>query len=123
MHFIHEHIDMGYETLERTDAPDGRRYLTTNGEAYPSVTTVLSILSEESIAKWRKRVGEAEANKISSRAATRGTAVHDIIEKYLNNDPDYREGHLPHVVQSLENLRPIIDKHITKVFKLEAHRC
>ena len=27
MNFIHEKIDMGYETLDRTDAPDGRRAL------------------------------------------------------------------------------------------------
>ena len=110
---------MGYETLDRTDAPDGRRYLTLDGNAYPSVTTVLSILNEESIAKWRKRVGEAEANKISHRAATRGTAVHDIMEKYINNDPNYAEGHLPHVIQSLENLKPLVDKHVTKVFATE----
>jgi genome maintenance exonuclease 1 len=120
MNFIHEKIDMGYDSLDRTDAPDGRRYLTTDGKAYPSVTTILGILSEESIAKWRARVGEEEANRISTRATTRGTAVHDIVEKYINNDPDYKEGHLPHVVQSLENIRPIIDKHVTKVFKTEA---
>ena len=119
MEFLHEKVDMGYETLDRTDAPDGRRYLTLDGNAYPSVTTVLSILNEESIAKWRKRVGEAEANKISHRAATRGTAVHDIVEKYINNDPNYAEDHLPHVIQSLENLKPLIDKHVTKVFATE----
>ena len=119
MEFIHEKIDMGYETLDRTDSPDGRRYLTLDGNAYPSVTTILSILSEESIAKWRKRVGEEEANKISSRAATRGTAVHDIVEKYINNDPNYRGDHLPHVVQSLENLKPLINKHVTKVYATE----
>ena len=83
MRFIHEKIDMGYETLDRTDAPDGRRYLTTEGKAYPSVTTVLSILGEESIAAWRAKVGEEKANEISLKATTRGTAVHGIIEKYL----------------------------------------
>ena len=86
MEFIHEKIDMGYESLDRTDSPDGRRYLTLDGNAYPSVTTVLSILSEESIAKWRKRVGEEEANRIGGRAAARGTAVHSLIEKYLRNE-------------------------------------
>jgi len=119
MQFLHEKIDMGYEELDRTTSPDGRRYLTLDGKAYPSVTTVLSILSEESIAKWRAKVGEEEANKISHRASTRGTAVHDIVEKYINNDPNYKVGHLPHIVQSLENLRPLIDKHVTKVFKTE----
>lgn len=119
MQFIHEKIDMGYETLERVDSPDGRRYQTLDGKAYPSVTTVLSILGEESIAKWRARVGEEEANRIGRIASTRGTQVHSLIEKYMNNEPDCREGFLPHVIQSLENLRPLLDKHITKVYGQE----
>ena len=119
MEFIHEKIDIGYETLDRRDSPDGRRYVTLDGNAYPSVTTILSIVNEESIAKWRKRVGEEEANRVGARAATRGTQVHSIIEKYLQNDPDYKEGFLPHVVQSLENLRPLLDKNVTKVYAQE----
>ena len=119
MEFIHEKIDMGYEDLDRTDSPDGRRYVTLDGNAYPSVTTVLSILNEESIAKWRARVGEEEANRIGNRATTRGTAVHSLIEKYLKNEPDCREGFLPHVIQSLENLKPLLDKHVTKVYAQE----
>lgn len=119
MRFIHEKIDMGYETLDRTDAPDGRRYLTTEGKAYPSVTTVLSILGEESIAAWRAKVGEEKANEISLKATTRGTAVHGIIEKYLLNEPDYAKGYLPHIIQSLENLKPLLNKHITKVYAQE----
>ena len=50
MRFIHEKIDLGYETLDRAEHSDGRRYLTLDGVAYPSVTTVLSILGEEKIA-------------------------------------------------------------------------
>ena len=119
MEFIHEKIDIGYETLDRRDSPDGRRYVTLDGNAYPSVTTILSIVNEEQIAKWRKRVGEEEANRVGARAATRGTQVHSIIEKYLQNDPDYKEGFLPHVVQSLENLRPLLDKNVTKVYAQE----
>jgi genome maintenance exonuclease 1 len=119
MEFIHEKIDMGYVDLDRRDSEDGRRYVTLDGNAYPSVTTILSILSEESIAKWRAKVGEEEANKVSLRATTRGTAVHAIIEKYMNNDPNYAEGYLPHVVQSLENLKPLLNKHVTKVYAQE----
>jgi hypothetical protein len=119
MEFVHEKIDMGYVDLDRRDCEDGRRYVTLDGNAYPSVTTILSILSEESIAKWRAKVGEEEANKVSLRATTRGTAVHAIIEKYMNNEPDYAEGYLPHVVQSLENLKPLLNKHVTKVYAQE----
>ena len=38
-------------------SPDGsRRYYTASGEAYPSVTTVLSVLSRQAIMEWRQRV-------------------------------------------------------------------
>jgi len=119
MKFIHEKIDMGYDTLDRVDHKDGRRYLTKEGNAYPSVTTVLSLVNEEKIAAWRKRVGEAEADRIGNRAATRGTQVHALLEKYVNNEENCTEGYLPHVVQSLENLKPLLDKHITKVYGTE----
>ena len=65
MKFIHEKIDMGYETLDRTDAPDGRRYVTLEGKNYPSVTTVLGIVNRDSLAAWRKKVGEEKANHLT----------------------------------------------------------
>ena len=117
MEFIHEKIDMGYETLDRVDAKDGRRYVTLDGNNYPSVTTVLSLVNKDKIMEWRKRVGEKKANQIGTQAANRGTAVHNIIEKYLHGK-DTSE-FLPHVQQSLQNLKPLIDKHVTKVFATE----
>ena len=117
MEFIHEKIDMGYEKLDRTDAPDGRRYVTLEGKNYPSVTTVLSLIHKDKIMEWRKRVGEEKANQIGTQAANRGTAVHNIIEKYLHGKDT--SDFMPHVKQSLENLKPLIDKHVTKVFATE----
>lgn len=68
-------------------APDGsRKYFAESGAAYPSVTTVLSVLSRDSIRAWRKRVGAEEANKISGQAATRGTKIHLLCEKVLDNE-------------------------------------
>lgn len=67
-------------------APDGsRKYFTESGAAYPSVTTVLSVLSRDAIREWRKRVGAEEANKISRQASTRGTKIHTLCEDILNN--------------------------------------
>ena len=95
----------------------GRTYATPDGSRYPSITTVLSLLTEDSIAAWRRRVGDEEANRIGHRASSRGTQVHAIIERYLKNEDttDY----LPHIRQSLENLRPILDQSIGKIFGLE----
>ena len=117
MKFIHEKIEMGYETLDRVDAKDGRRYVTLDGNNYPSVTTVLSLVHRDKIQEWRKRVGEDKANQISVQATNRGTAVHSIIEKYLHGEDT--SDFLPHIQQSLQNLRPLIDKHVTKVFATE----
>jgi genome maintenance exonuclease 1 len=47
--------------------------------------------------KWRKRVGEDVANAISRKATGRGTNVHTLCERYLNNEelgdimPDAKE--------------------------------
>tara|TARA_B100001287_G_C22572644_1_gene477015 strand:+ start:41 stop:718 length:678 start_codon:yes stop_codon:yes gene_type:complete len=115
--FEHEKIDIGYEDLVADTGETGRVYVAPDGSRFPSVTTVLSILSEDAIRAWRLRVGEEEANKVGHRASNRGTAVHSIIEGYLKNEPT--DDYLPHIKQSLQNLRPILDKSIGKIFGLE----
>ena len=83
MQFQHIHHDI--DKLVRVDSEGGRVYQTPSGKAYPSVTSVLGILGKAEIIAWRKRVGEEEANKVSSRAARRGTAIHSLCEDYLLN--------------------------------------
>ena len=117
MEFIHEKIDIGYDDLVATTTSSGRTYNDPDGNSYPSITTVLSILNEESIAAWRKKVGDEVANKVSTQASGRGTLVHEIVEKYLKNEST--NDYLPHIRQSLENLRPILDSSIGKIFGLE----
>ena len=115
--FEHEEIDLGYTNLVADTRKSGRVYTAPDGSTFPSVTSVLSILTEESIRAWRARVGEDVANQVGHRASNRGTAVHSIIESYLKNEntTDY----LPHVRQSLQNLRPVLDQSIGKIFGLE----
>ena len=66
---------------------EGQRHYILNKEKLPSVTTVLSATQSEekreSLAKWRERVGEAEATRIVDSAGARGTAMHKILEKYV----------------------------------------
>lgn len=115
--FEHEKIDIGYEDLVADTGETGRVYVAPDGSRFPSVTTVLSILSEDAIRAWRLRVGEEEANKVGHRASNRGSAVHSIIEGYLKNEDT--KDYLPHVKQSLQNLRPILDRSIGRIFGLE----
>lgn len=115
-----EHVSVELSEMNAVTTESGRKYTTPEGVNLPSITTVLSILSRDSIAKWRKRVGEAEANRISHRASTRGTSVHEICEKYVNNDPNFKEGYTPDIIGSFLDLKPILDERLTKVFAQEA---
>jgi genome maintenance exonuclease 1 len=64
----------------------GARFYDCNGEKLPSVTTILSGTKEgDFLKKWIERVGEEEAERIRSEAATRGTYMHDILEKQIVN--------------------------------------
>ena len=114
--FKHEKIDIGYDDLDTTTTDSRRDYLTPDGSLYPSVTTILSILNEDIIKAWRERVGEEEANRISGKASNRGTRVHSIVEKYLNNEDTVK--FLPHIRQSLENLKPVLND-IETIYGLE----
>ena len=54
--FKHEPVKLTEMSTVTTD--EGRKYVTPDEIELPSITTVLSILSRDSIEKWRKRVGE-----------------------------------------------------------------
>ena len=115
--FSHDKIDIGYSDLDAETTNNGRTYTTPDGKRYPSITTVLSILTEDVIRAWKERVGEEQAEIVSGKAVRRGTKVHSIVEKYLNNEDI--TGFLPHIRQSLDNLKPVLDESIGTVFGLE----
>jgi genome maintenance exonuclease 1 len=75
-----------YPTSTRASI-DGYRHYDLGEAKLPSVTTILSATQPEekrkSLEAWRRRVGEAEAARIVDSSATRGTAMHKIIESFL----------------------------------------
>lgn len=111
--FIHH----DFPKLQRETSPDGKRvYKTPSGRAYPSVTTVTGLHSAKGIAEWRRRVGEEEANKISSRASARGTRIHSLCESFLRNercepeifDRELFQGISPHL-EEIDNIHALED--------------
>ena len=79
-----------------TESIKGKRfYVTPEGNKYPSITTVLSDRNKEGIVKWRESVGNDVANQVMRQAASRGTAVHTLIENYLNNEELSKQAVLP----------------------------
>lgn len=69
-----------------TDPNGSRYYVTPDGDKFPSVTTVVGAQKKENILEWRRKVGEEEANRVSRLATSRGTNVHTLCERYLNNE-------------------------------------
>ena len=114
--FNHVEHDIVLPKLTRKTTEEGRRYFTPDGNAYPSITTVLGVLSKEGIIAWRQRVGEEEANKISRQAATRGTAVHKLAEDYLDNLPDWSKGAMPANLASFNDLKTILDERLNNIY-------
>jgi len=109
-------IQHDFPKLQRDTSPDGTRvYKTPTGRAYPSVTTVTGLHSKQGILEWRKRVGEAEANRISSQASKRGTKVHGYCESYLRSElcePDTFDSEI------FGRIRPYLEK-IDNIHALE----
>jgi genome maintenance exonuclease 1 len=100
--------------LKSIDGPKGRVYTTPEGMKYPSITTVLGSGEKPWLRDWRAALGPVKADKEMKRAADRGTAVHLMLERYLNNDPDPTYGqHIDHIneftplkmhVRSIDNI-------------------
>ena len=65
----------------------GQRHYDVNNNKLPSVTTILSqtqsIEKQESIARWKAKVGENEATRVKDQAASRGTNMHLHLERYI----------------------------------------
>jgi len=94
----------------KTENVDGKRhYVTPDGNKYISITTLLSNLSREGISRWRARVGEVEANKISTKASRQGTRVHSICEGYIKNQDGFLDGRMPNEIEMFQSINPLLD--------------
>jgi hypothetical protein len=73
-----------YPSLRRIQTKQGRQYVGEDENPVPSVTTILGDTGDKTaLINWRKRVGEAEATRISTESAGLGTKVHNALEKYI----------------------------------------
>ena len=68
---------------------EGNRHYDVSNEILPSVTTILQATQSEekkaSLARWKSKVGENEAERVKNEAAARGTAMHQFLEYYVQN--------------------------------------
>ena len=79
-----------YAPLDRTTIEGKRHYCLPDGSKVPSVTTILDKTKpqekREALANWKKRVGEQQAQAITTEAANRGTRMHAYLETYIQMD-------------------------------------
>lgn len=78
-------LQFTYPTLDRQTRPDGvRHYVSPDGQALPSVTTILGGTADKTHLKlWEERIGTKKANDIRDEAAALGTLMHEHLECYL----------------------------------------
>ena len=111
------HVDLTLPKLSR-ETIDGVRYYSVPDEdellKLVSITSVTSHFNKEIFINWRKKVGNAKADKITKAATTRGTDMHTLTEYYLKNDD------LPEVPPISEFLFKIAKGELNKINNIHA---
>lgn len=117
MAFVHDLLPK--IEIERIDRAEGRVYKTPDGNLYRSCTGVVGQLNKAAIDNWRRRVGKDEADRVSTKASKRGTAIHNLCEKYLLNEENYLAGAMSAHKSDFLKIRPKLDKHVGLIRGIE----
>ena len=83
------HVDIGLPQLDRETIDGVRYYKVPDDEELlrlVSITSVTSHFNKEIFVKWRKKVGDEEADRITKKATSRGTDMHTLTEHFLKNE-------------------------------------
>lgn len=112
------HVDLHLPKLQR-ETIDGVRFYKIPGKEnikrLVSITSVTSHKNRQIFIDWRKKVGDAKADKITKQATSRGTDMHSLVENYLLNIPELPE------VQPISNyLFKIARKDLDKINNIHA---
>jgi hypothetical protein len=111
------HVDIELPKLER-ETIDGIRYYKVPDLdqllRLVSITSVTSHKNRQVFVKWRKKVGDKEADKITQQATSRGTDMHTLVEHHLKNDD------LPEVQPLSQFLFDIAKKDLNRINNIHA---
>ena len=122
LHKTFKHNFVPFVELTTENINGKRHYVLPDGATkLKSVTTILSEkLDKTALLEWRKKIGEEEANKISTQAARRGTSIHKIAENYLLNEENFRGKEMPvNIYTFMTGIKPLLDKHVDNIFGIE----
>jgi len=105
-----------YAQIPRKSVDGERRYLTPDGNAVASVTTILSATKDTAhLEQWRARVGEAAAAQITQEAAGVGTRMHKFLETYVETDVFPEPGSNPFSIKAHAMAQVIIENALVDV--------
>jgi ATP-dependent exoDNAse (exonuclease V) beta subunit len=108
-----------YAELTRASVDGQRLYTCPDGNAVPSVTTILdktkSKEKQQALANWRKSVGEEKATQIVTEAANRGTRMHTYLENYVLGEELKETVTNPYAQQSLDMAKIVIKEGLCNV--------
>jgi genome maintenance exonuclease 1 len=105
-----------------TETIDGKRhYVLPDGETkLKSVTSILGEKTDKTaLVEWRKKVGDAEADRISNQAARRGTSIHLIAERYVLNEENIFRDQMPVNVETFKSIQGTLDEHVDNILGIE----
>ena len=90
-----------YKTIERKSINGKRKYLTPDGKAVASVTSILDSTKDKThLIAWKKRVGEQKAQEIVTEASGVGTRMHKYLEDYVEFGTWAEPGSNPYAKQA-----------------------
>jgi genome maintenance exonuclease 1 len=90
-----------YTRLQRVLVEGKRLYSCPNGEALPSVTTILDSTKDKThLMEWRRKVGEEQAIAITREASGIGTRMHKYLEQYIERGSWGEAGSNPYALQA-----------------------
>lgn len=105
------HINTPSYTELKSRMKRGKRwYKTPDGIELPSVTTVLGVEPKPAVEAWKQALGGKKAKREMDRCSTRGTAIHEMCEHYLNNDETFADNRDASLVRLFNKMRVRLKK-------------
>jgi len=115
-----------YQELKRTSVNGKRLYNNPWGEPVPSVTTILDKTKpkekREALNNWKKRVGEAEAQRIVTEAANVGTQMHNMLEAWVKNEEYTGESTIQSRMMA-DTVKKNVEPYLDEVWGSEVNLC
>lgn len=116
---------LDFEEYEAQTTEEGRTY-NINGRLLPSITTVLgktkSDSSKKALDNWSDRLAKEgkDANVVKQAAADRGSAMHELAEKYVRGNPNYAKGYSGETLRLFKQIQFELDYNIDEIYAIES---